>query len=445
MRRICRFLLISGLTLLSNQVYSQIVPASYEVATWSGFRTAAISYTFDDGCTNQLKIAVPLFDKYGFKLTLFTITSWVTDWFALKLAAANGHEVASHTVTHPNFRNITLQQQKAELQNSKDTIESHITNKKCITLAYPYCATGNDSACSKYYISARGCQGFIEPKTPGSYFNISSVAGGNLGVINTLNDFKSRFTSVANTNGWCVFLFHGIDNDSGYSPVTSSELTRSIEYLSVRKSKFWVTTFLNATLYSKERDAAKITETSVTDSAIALNVSDTLPDSIYNFPLSLRFTLPANWPSANVTQNNVKVPIRIVLVDSVVYLTFDIIPNAGVVILTKNLTPVTPDVDTLPADDADPVGIQQPKKMGSEIRAVFNNGKLLISLSYISNKKLIVSLYDIRGIELFSQKTGYIKEKEISIDLNKYTLKSGVYFVDISNGKSSLSKQIIIN
>jgi oligosaccharide reducing-end xylanase len=443
MKRIYRILLICGITLISNQVFSQTIPAPYEVATWPGFRAGAISYTFDDGCSNQLKIAVPLFDKYEFKLTLFTVTNWVSDWPGLKSAAANGHEVASHTVTHPNFGSITLQQQTTELKNSKDAIESHIADRKCISMAYPYCATGNDSVCGKYYISARGCQGFIEPKTPGSYFNVSSIGAGNLSSLNTLSDFKSKFASVAKTNGWCVFLFHGIDSDGGYSPIASSELRRSIEYLSVRKGKFWVTTFLNATLYSKERDAVKVTEASVTDLSIKLQVTDTLPDSIYNFPLTLRRPLPTSWPSANATQNGVDVPIRIVLLDSVVYLTFDVVPDAGEVKLTRNLTPVTPEVDTIPADNIDPLGIQQPSKADSNIRAVFTNGKLLISLSNIANRNLNVSLYDVSGITLFSQKADYISENEISVDI-KNAFKSGVYFVSIFDGKNSWSKKIVI-
>ena len=36
-----------------------------EIATWAGFRNAVAVFTFDDGCANQLSIAVPIFDNYG--------------------------------------------------------------------------------------------------------------------------------------------------------------------------------------------------------------------------------------------------------------------------------------------------------------------------------------------------------------------------------------------
>jgi hypothetical protein len=274
---------------------------------------------------------------------------------------------------------------------------------------------------------------------------VSSIGVGNQSSINKLNDFKLKFASAAKTNGWCVFLIHGIDNDGGYSPVTSAELTKSIEYLSVRKSKFWVTTFLNATLYSKERNAVNVTETSANDSSMTLKVTDTLTDSIYHFPLTIRRSMPANWPSANVTQDGIEVPMRIVLEGSVVYLTFDVIPDAGEVKLTKNLKPVTPEADTIPADDEDQVSIQYPNKDGSDIGAVCNNGRLHISITGISSRNLTICLYDVRGITVYSQKIDYMGENEIFVDFNKNALKSGMYLVGVFDGKNSWNKKIIIS
>jgi peptidoglycan/xylan/chitin deacetylase (PgdA/CDA1 family) len=441
-----RHIIFTSLVTISLNIYSQHVPAPYEVGKWSGFRAAAINYTFDDGCPNQFNIAIPLFNEFDYKLTLFTVTNWVGNWPALQSAALSGHEVASHTVSHPNFGSITLEQQETELKNSKEIIESHIPDIKCITMAYPYCAAGSDTLLSKYYLSARGCQGFIEPKTPGSYYNISSVMCGNLGSVNTLADFKSRFSGAANSNGWCVFLFHGIDDDGGYSPITSAELRRSVEYLSARKSKFWVTSFANATLYSKERDAVNVIETSATDSSMMLQVTDTLPDSVFNFPLTLRCPLPEDWPSADVTQDSVAVPMRIVLVDTTVYLTFDVVPDAGDVIISKNLTPVIPEVDTIPGDDVDPpVSVSQPGLQETDFKAVYNRGLLIISLSGINSSDLSVCIYDIRGIMLMSKKINYCSDSKISVDLTSKALTKGIYFVYLSDGKNFWSNKFIVS
>jgi peptidoglycan/xylan/chitin deacetylase (PgdA/CDA1 family) len=101
MKYIFRLLLIAGFTMIGIDMFAQTVTAPYEVGTWSGFRKTAINYTFDDGCPNQFNKAIPMFDEYDFKITLFTITGSVTNWRALQSAVANDHEVASHTITHP--------------------------------------------------------------------------------------------------------------------------------------------------------------------------------------------------------------------------------------------------------------------------------------------------------------------------------------------------------
>jgi hypothetical protein len=328
------------------------VETPYEVGTWSGFRSAAICYTFDDGYGGALGIAVPEFEKYGFKLTLFIATDWSPDWAGLQNAASNGHEVASHTVSHPHLSAESNARQTVELKDSREIINSHITGQKCVTIAYPFCEEGNDLITEKYYIAARVCSGRIEPSIPGSYMSVSSITCGTQGV-NTLQDLEYIFKSAAVSKGWCTLMIHGLDdetldNGSNWSPFSSEILKNSLKFLSSRKSEFWVTTFRNAALYSKERDAVTIKETSRLNKSITLNITDDLPDSIYNFPLTVRRPLPAHWPSAAVAQNNVAVPTTIVQVDSVIYLTFDAVPDAGEVKIIKSNKIIKPIINAIP-------------------------------------------------------------------------------------------------
>ena len=116
--------------LFSENCFSQSVASPYEVGTWQGFRTAAISYTFDDNCTNQLALAVPMFNEFNFKLTLFTATGSNTgfspNWTGLQTAASQGHEIASHTVTHSHISGMLDSVQSYEFKTSQDIINSYI-------------------------------------------------------------------------------------------------------------------------------------------------------------------------------------------------------------------------------------------------------------------------------------------------------------------------------
>ena len=74
MKKTNGILILTAFLITVNAGYSQTIAPPYQVGDWPGFRTAAVTYTFDDGCSNQFAIAIPMFNEFGYKLTLFTIT-----------------------------------------------------------------------------------------------------------------------------------------------------------------------------------------------------------------------------------------------------------------------------------------------------------------------------------------------------------------------------------
>ena len=80
-----------------------------------------------------------------------------------------------------------------------------------------------------------------------------------------------------------------------------------------------------------------VTETSNTGDSITLQVTDTLDNAIYNYPLTIRRPLPAGWLSAKVSQNGLPVNASIVNVNSVKYVMFDVVPDGGDIVLSKAL------------------------------------------------------------------------------------------------------------
>ncbi|HAH22689.1 MAG TPA: hypothetical protein DCL77_02805 [Prolixibacteraceae bacterium] len=315
---------------------AQKVDSPYEVGAWPGFRDATVSYTFDDGCANQFTKAIPLFDEFGYKITLYTVVNWsVNNWSKLQSAASNGHEVASHTLSHLKLTGVSLDKQLLELQNSRLEIDKKIPNAKCLTFAYPNCAVGDYGIVSQNYISARGCQGFIEGNTPKDFLNVSSLVCGTQSNLKTAESLNDKITSVIGSKGWLVFLFHGIDEDGGYSSFSSAEMRKNLEYVQNIDSKLWVATFLDATLYVRERNTANIQELSITPKLIRVSVTDTLDNSIYKYPVSFRRVLPKDWSEAEVSQNGIAIPSKLIADGIARKLQFDAVPDAGEVKIVK--------------------------------------------------------------------------------------------------------------
>jgi peptidoglycan/xylan/chitin deacetylase (PgdA/CDA1 family) len=423
------------LCLFSQSSISQGIEAPYEVGTWQGFRSAAISYTFDDNCTNQLALVVPMFNEFDFKLTLFTVTNWGPYWTGLQSAASHGHEIASHTVTHASLNSISDLLQTIELKNSQQTIEAFITGQKCVTTAYPNCNVGNTSIVKQYYLAARGCSGAIESKTPGNFMNISSIVCGSQGSVKTGADFKSRGNAAASLGGWCVYLLHGIDNDGGYSHLPSDTLRASLEYLKANPDKFWVTSFGNAAKYIRERNATSVSEISVKEDSITVTVSDTLENSYYDCPITIRRPLPQDWVSADVMQNGVPISSQVIAINLVKHLMFDVVPDNGNITLTKS--PTTG------------IELQNIVAIPSSVELLQNypnpfNPTTMISFHLPIAGRVSLKVYDMLGREIAALVDEAKSAGNCSVHWDAQRIASGVYFYRLQAGNYSATKKLLL-
>lgn len=303
----------------------------YRICTWQDDAVSAISFTYDDGCPNQYKTVVPMMNKYNLRGTFYTVTTWAENntaigWDQLREMAASGHEIGSHTLTHPNSAGAK------ELTEAKQIIEKQI-GKPCISIAYPYCNYPKDQAAlEQSYISARICDQVIIPNNTTDYYRISSDICGTQGSLKSFDDFRKRFEKCRDLKGWCVLLIHEIDNGTGYSPVMSTELDPTFSYLDKNRKDYWTDTFANVSLYLRERNESSVSEVSATKKKVVLNVSAALDKSIYNYPLTICFDQPKGWKNVSASQNGQEAKAWVENGTVYVYA----VPNAGEVVLKRS-------------------------------------------------------------------------------------------------------------
>lgn len=396
------------------------VSLPYSVGTWPGFRNCAISYTFDDGCSNQFTMAIPMFDEAGYKLTLFTVTGWGPNWTNLQSAANKGHEVANHTATHVNLSTSTIETQKSEIETSNNLINSKVTSQKCVTMATPYCAEGKDSLAAKYFIAVRGCQGNIESKTPANFMNVSSIVCGNLGTVYKVKDFKTKADQASSSKGWLVYLIHGIDNDGGYSPLGSDTLKASLQYLKENDSKFWVNTFGNVARYIRERNCVSVSETSASETSFSVTITDTLDNETFNYPLTFRRTLPDGWSQVTITQNGSAITDTIIEVNSIKYIQFEAIPDGGSVVISKDSSSGKYDLK---------------KSLNKKLKTWTDSQSLYFTVPSTYHTNLEVTFYNLGGSKKGTFTNFAIIGSTGQIPLNSLPT-SGVYLVKLSDQKN---------
>lgn len=311
------------------------IDADYSVGTWYGFKTAAVTYTFDDFTSNQIPVAMPIFDQYGFKMTFNVVTNWGPNWTQLLAASQNKHEVASHTVSHASLDGLSTAEQTTELANSQSIINTNITNASCVTIAYPNCVTGDVSLIQQYYIAGRICSNQIVSSSPSDFYNISSIICGESGSATNAAGLTSYVTSAKSSGGWCVFLFHGIDNDGGYSSFASTDLQTHLSYMNTNYADYWIGTFGNVAKYIKERDNVSISETEISSDSIVVSITDNLDNSLYNADISIRRVIPATWEGAKVYVNGSEISATEVDVNGTTYIEFNTVPDAGTIAIAN--------------------------------------------------------------------------------------------------------------
>lgn len=350
----------------SSMVFAQ----DAEIATWAGFRKAAVSFTFDDGPQSDVGVALPMFDKYGYKATFNIVTGWVggqgmISWDGVKQLASSGHEIASHSDSHPNGQPMPGN----EIASSKQTLNSKVQQKYgCITLAYPNCDTPGDSQVLQNYVVGRICNGswkggsdIMGKDGPNNWAAVSALMTGNQGT----SDFKGNMQKAVQQGGWVAFLTHGFTTGTNgyatYSPTDASTMEGSLQYAQQNDKDIWVAPMGHVAMYIKERKASKA-EVSNSGSTTTVKLTHNIKDNIsnYDYPLSLRVKYSGS--TANVTQAGAKLESKI----DGGYVYFDAVPNAGEIVIAGEGAGPSPESSSSEAKSSSSTNPWGPKSSSSK-------------------------------------------------------------------------------
>jgi peptidoglycan-N-acetylglucosamine deacetylase len=301
---------------------------SYNIATWKDFKTASVSFTFDDGVITQFTKAIPILDKYNLKGSFFIVINQLPiTWGTIKSYIENGHEFGSHTLTHPYLTHLTSYNFMPQIKRSQEIIDEELNPYKCITFCYPH---GNKNAkiekiTSEYYIAGRGTDTYsFNTSPPNDYFNYY-VKKCESGI--SLSEMNSYIDHVIEEGKYLIEMYHGFDS-YGFSPISSRLFESHIKYLKSHESKLWIATFSDVVKYTKEKENARVKLTKIDDLEYSFSVNDYLPKDIYNIPLTIRLTTKNRYEGFKVLQSDSTVIKESDLVFSSI--TLNIVPKGDI-------------------------------------------------------------------------------------------------------------------
>lgn len=199
----------------------------------------AIVFTFDDRCATAMDAASAL-EARGFRGTFFVTSAQVglcpatlTD-SQIRSLVSRGHDIQSHSVTHPDLATLGDTALRRELGDSQSTLQS-VTGKSVRHIAYPY---GSSSArveteTARYYASGRLYykEFDVMPKDVTDPYEIPTI-----GILSstTLAEAKGWVDEAARSNVEIILTFHDIRSNPGEYDTTPQMLAGILDHVKAR-------------------------------------------------------------------------------------------------------------------------------------------------------------------------------------------------------------------
>lgn len=226
-----------------------VAPAAAHAAT----PNTVVSLTFDDGPEDEFVNARPVLLAHGMPATFYIISGRVdTDPNSMTSAqlhtlAADGDEIAGHTVTHPNLPTLSSDDQQREICNGRVALMN--MGFPVTDFAYPFGAfdsTTQQLAATCGYNSARGVGGLVTPGSCSGCAYANSVPPADPYDVRTSDSVQTTTTlaqlegyvtqAQQHGGGWVPIIFHHVCDgcDPTYA-VSPSLLSAFLDWLQTQE------------------------------------------------------------------------------------------------------------------------------------------------------------------------------------------------------------------
>lgn len=319
-------------------------PGTTEICMWKGNKQAAISLTFDDGLLVPTQTYVSLLNARGMQGTFFVPTDWIDNpdaeikdyanvdvdhgtWADWRAFAAHGHEIASHTHTHPHLAELESEDEiRQELSVAKKILDRELAPLRCLTIGFPYGSSDErvQRIAADYYIAGRAPQG-INAARPPDFFAIKRLGPRSNTPLSTMTGWVDE--DIAQ-RGWLMVTFHGIDGVA-WEPLPRERFVQFLDSVQNRRENLWVAPFVSVVRYIREREDARVSDVSADAEKITFLLTDDLPDDIYNESLTLITYVPQAWTKVLVMQGKNWQRVNVSRDDEATYVLYEAVPDQG--------------------------------------------------------------------------------------------------------------------
>ena len=236
---------------------------------WPTGKLVAVSFSFDDARASQIDVGVPLFDKYGVKVTFFVnppnMQQRLDGW---KKAAAKGYEIGNHSRSHPCSVNFPWSRKNdiedfslakmAEEMDSANTETERMLGVKPATFAYPcgqkFVGRGVDTKSyvplvAQKFLVGRGFRD--EAANSPAFCDMAQLLGVNSDGM-SFEEMKKALLKAKADGGWLVFAGHEIGG-TAFQTTETAALEKFLKYAKDPANGIWLDTVESIAKYVRAK------------------------------------------------------------------------------------------------------------------------------------------------------------------------------------------------
>ncbi|MEX2260836.1 MAG: polysaccharide deacetylase family protein [Bryobacteraceae bacterium] len=264
-------------------------------------------------------------------------------WDDFRRFAAQGHEFASHTVTHPYMTALDEANNVYEIEKSIEDIREQMGARHTFSIECPYGIhdervrpfAESRVPLTRNWVSDDFMDGIMrgdsrDPKSSTREY-VQWQRGPHADT--PLETMKGWVDTSIEGGVWLVLVFHGIEG-IGYEALPTETVRAYFDYIREREGRMWVATFQDGAKYARERMNSKVTARMAGD-AIEVSVSHSLDPKLYDLPLTARTAIPADWKVVRFRQGDDVRWVPVHREGGKTFVIYRIAPNGSVARLEK--------------------------------------------------------------------------------------------------------------
>ncbi|MCF8224269.1 MAG: polysaccharide deacetylase family protein [Bacteroidales bacterium] len=265
------------------------------------------------------------------------------DWNDLRGFAADGHEFASHTISHPYLSVLDEKNALYELEKCQEDIGKNLGFKHTLTVECPYGI--HDKRIMKL---TEPVFPFSRNQVPEEYIT-GIMRSGTLLPGEASNEYiqwqrgplsdtpyplmRSWIETTRTNSAWLVLVFHGIEG-IGWEALPAETIRDYFNLIKENENELWIATYQDAYKYVRARMNTVIT-TKSNNKVIHVNIDNELDPKVYDVPLSVRTVVPNDWVKAEIRTGEQTTVVSSSKKNNQLFVEYEILPGLQSVDLHK--------------------------------------------------------------------------------------------------------------